>query len=280
MKKKTFLKIGSTINVERKGERTMKMKFWFLMLGAVALALPAMAIVYPNSMAVIGDSISRGALADNTIDDDQPEHCWSTGDAADTCLSHLERIRQSNPSAVGYNNAWNGAQSDDLLAQANTTVTQGVQYVTIFIGGNDVCGDSTAEMTAVDVWTARWNEAIDVLQAGLPGADILALEVPKLRLIWDTGKGNFSCRYIKWPLFGFCKNLLCNGSTQLTEGAARNLEYNNALRTLCAAQGVWFDDDVYEYALTYQNLSTVDCFHPQTKTDGAIADITYDANRF
>ncbi len=259
----------------------MRVKVLVLLFVLAGLALPAAAVVYPNSMAVIGDSISRGALADNTLDSDQPEHCWSTGyDAGDACLSHLERIWQSNPSTVGYNNAWNGAQSDDLLAQSNTTVSQGVQYVTIFMGGNDVCGDSTAEMTATSVYAARFNEAIDVLQAGLPGADILVLELPKLRLIFDTGKYNFSCRYIKWPLYGFCDNVLTNGTTQLNEAAARNLEYNNALRSLCAAQGVWFDDDLYEYALNYKNLSTVDCFHPQTKVDGDIANLTYDASRF
>lgn len=70
----------------------------------------AFAQVYPAKMATIGDSISRGALSDDTIDDNQPEHMWSTGDSAtDACNSHLERIRVASPGTVAYNNAWNSS---------------------------------------------------------------------------------------------------------------------------------------------------------------------------
>jgi hypothetical protein len=246
----------------------------------VGVSLTSSAITYPPRMATIGDSISRGALADNTIDDDQPEHVWSTGDAAgDTCLSHLERIRQSLPSAVGFNNAWNGAQSDDLLAQSNTSVGNAVQYVTIEMGGNDVCGDSTAEMTPIATWNARWNEAIDVLQAGLPGADILVCSVVNVRRVYDVGSSNLGCQ-LKWNVFTWCKNMLVNGSTQRTEATNMLIAYNSNLATLTAAQGVWYDADVYAVAFSRSQLSTVDCFHPQTVLDGLIANVTYDANRF
>jgi lysophospholipase L1-like esterase len=251
-----------------------------VVLLVVALAVPAYATVWPAKMAVIGDSISRAALSDDSVDDDQPEHCWSTGDStSDPVNSHWERIKANNPTVIGYNNAWNGAQSDDLLAQSNTTVGQGVQYVTIFMGGNDVCADDTAGMTPTATYEARFNEAIDVLQAGLPGADILVLELPKLRQVYDSGKSNFWC-LLKWPIFGFCNNVLTNGSTQRNEAAARNIEYNNALRSLCAAQGVWFDDDIYELSFTYRDLSEVDCFHPNMDMQALIASASYDASRF
>ena len=246
----------------------------------IAFPLSASAQTYPASMATIGDSISRGALADDSIDDDQPEHVWSTGDSAsDACYSHLERIRAANPSTVAYNNAWNGAQSDDLLAQANTSVSQGVQYVTIQMGGNDVCGDSTAEMTPIATWEFRWNEAIDVLQAGLPGADILVTGTVNVRRVYDVGKSNFGC-LLKWNIFTWCKNMLVNGSTQRTEATNMNIAYVNSLASLTAAQGVWYDGDSYGIAFSRGQLSSVDCFHPDISLNNDMANVTYSAARF
>ena len=256
-------------------------KIWLLSVGALALSMPLSAVAqnYPNAMATIGDSISRGALADDSLDDDQPEHVWSTGVSADACNSHLERIRVAKPAAVGYNNAWNGAQSDDLLAQATTTASQGVQYVTIQMGGNDVCGDNTAEMTSVATWTARWNEAIDVLQAGLPGADILVTGVVNVRRVYDVGASNFGCQ-LKWNAFGWCDNMLTNGSTQRNEATTRLVAYNSALSSLTASQGVWYDADSYAVAFSRGQLSSIDCFHPDVSLNGNLADVTYSASRF
>lgn len=253
-----------------------------LLLATCALVLGSLSAsaVYPNAMATIGDSISRGALADDSIDDDQPEHVWSTGyDGGDACNSHLERIRVQVPGAVGNNNAWNGAQSDDLLAQSNTSVSQGVQYVTIQMGGNDVCGDNSAEMTSIATWEFRWNEAIDVLQAGLPGADILVTATVNVRRVYDVGKSNLGC-LLKWNTFGWCDNMLTNGSTQRNEATAQLIAYNSSLASLTAAQGVWYDADTYGYAFSRGQLSSIDCFHPDISVNGAMADLTYDASRF
>lgn len=254
------------------------------LISIFALAVGSTAYgAYPNSMAVMGDSISRAALADDSIDDDQPEHCWSTGyDEGDACYSHYERIKAANAGITGhnYNNARNGAQADDLLGQANSTVSNGVEYVTIEMGGNDVCADDTAGMTPVATYAAYFNEAIDVLQAGLPSAKILVCEVVNVGRVWDVGSSNFWCRYIKWPLFGWCDNMLCNGTTQRNEAKARNVEYNNALRSLCATQGVYFDDDVFEVAFSRSQLSDIDCFHPATDCQGLLANASYDAGRF
>lgn len=236
---------------------------------------------YPNSMAVMGDSISRAALADDSIDDSQPEHSWSTGyDAGDACNSHWERIKLVVPGVVGYNNAENGSRADDLLEQANATVANGVQYVTIQMGGNDVCRDSAAEMTPVATYTAYYNEAIDVLQAGLPSAKILVTEVVNVGRVWDVGYTNFSCRYVRWPLFSWCQSMLENGTTERNLAKTRNVEYNNALRSLCISQGIYFDDDVFEVAFARSQLSAIDCFHPDTSCQGMLANASYDAARF
>jgi hypothetical protein len=254
--------------------------FFVGVLSFLFLTLGASAQTYPSSMATIGDSISRGCFTDDSIDPDQPEHVWSTGyEAGDGCNSHLERIRVAVPGAVGNNNAVNGATSSDLLGQANTSVSQGVQYVTIQMGGNDVCADDTAGMTPLATWEYRWNEAIDVLQAGLPGADILVTGTANVRRVYDVGKSNFGC-ILKWAIAGFCNNMLLNGSTQRTEATNMNIAYVNSLSSIASAQGVWFDVDSYNYAFSRSQLSAIYCFHPDISLQNALAEVTYDASRF
>lgn len=235
---------------------------------------------YPSRMAVIGDSISRAALSDDSIDPDQPEHSWATGNSStDAVNSHFERIRVANPSVIAFNNAENGADSGDLLAQSNTTVSQGVQYVAIQMGGNDICSDDAATITPVATWNARWNEAIDVLQAGLPGADILVTGVVNVRRVYDVGRFNFGC-LLKWNSLTFCKSMLTNGSTQRTIATNANINFNNSLASITAAQGVHYDADTYGIAFSRSQLSSIDCFHPDISLQAAAAEVSYSASRF
>ncbi len=65
----------------------------------------------PNSIAAIGDSITRAADVCCWYGD-HPANSWSTGGASwDGVASHYERIRALNPEIAGrnYNNAVSGA---------------------------------------------------------------------------------------------------------------------------------------------------------------------------
>lgn len=243
------------------------------------LVVPASYACYPASMAVCGDSISQAAAADN-LPHDAPWHSWATGDALlDVCISHLERIRLAGASCVGYNWSWSGADTFNLAAQVNDTIGSGAEYVAILMGHNDVCADSTAQMTSVATFTQNYNDAIDTLQAGLPGAKIVILENIKMTRIYDVAKWDLTCQ-LRWALMTGCNNVLKNGATQRNEANARNIEYNNALRTLSAQQGVFFDDDLYEIQFQLFHLSLFDCFHPNILFQNMIAEASYDASRF
>ena len=261
----------------------MNARFYTFVVGLSTVLLCALSVSaqdYPSSMAVIGDSISRAALSDDSIDPDQPEHSWSTGNSSsDAVNSHFERIRAANPSVIAFNNAENGADSGDLLSQANQTVSQGVEYVTIQIGGNDICSDNASTITPLATWNFRWNEAIDVLQAGLPGADILVTGVVNVRRVYDVGRTNLGCLF-KWNVLTFCKSMLTNGSSQRTVATNANINFNNSLASITAAQGVWYDADTYAIAFSRSQLSSIDCFHPDISLQAAAAQVSYDANRF
>lgn len=74
----------------------------------------------PNSMAAIGDSITR-AFDVCCFYGDYPEHSWTTGyDGGDVVDSQYERILAKNPAIEGqeYNDAVTGSQMDDAPGQA------------------------------------------------------------------------------------------------------------------------------------------------------------------
>src|SRR5262245_55423284 len=85
----------------------------------------------PSSMASLGDSVTRGFNACGFFVD-CTARSFATG--SDTAVfSHYLRIRAVNPAITGHalNDARSGAKASDMAGQANTAVSQGVQYVTL-----------------------------------------------------------------------------------------------------------------------------------------------------
>lgn len=256
-------------------------------VGAMALILagPAMAQSYPDSIAVLGDSISRAAVADGSIGGltfGQPEHSWATGDdSGDPVNSHYERILAANSGISGnnYNLSESGAKMDDIPGQAVDAVNSGAEYVVIQIGGNDLCRDEASQMTSTAQFLSDFETALDTLENGLPDATIVMTETVRVKRVYDVGKWNFGCQ-LKWAIFQWCDSALRNGSSQRAQVDARNIEYNNATRAECASRGIPFDDDVFEWNFSRSDLSSVDCFHPDESGQAALANVTYDASRF
>ena len=134
-------------------------------------------------------------------------------------------------------------------------------------------------MTPVANYDANFRTAINTLKAGLPSAKILVTEVVRVKRVYDVGRYNLGC-LLQWNVFQWCNSALRNGSTQRNQADARNIEYNNALRTASAQLGVLFDDDVFEWQFSRGNLSDIDCFHPDLSGQNLLAGVTYDASRF
>jgi len=251
---------------------------------ACAFTLGAFAQL-PNTMGVLGDSISRATLADDNIgglDFGQPQHSWATGDdSGDGLSSHYENILASNPAIAGNNNnfAESGSRMDDMPGQAMDAVNAGVEYVTMQIGGNDLCRDEASQMTSTASFEADFRLTLDILQTGLPDATILITETVRPVTLYEVGRRDFWCQ-IKWWVFGFCDSALRNGSSQRAQVDARNIEYNNILRSVCAQEGVPFADTVYETPFRKTDVSNVDCFHPAISGQDLLSDRTYDQSIF
>jgi lysophospholipase L1-like esterase len=256
-----------------------------LAYGATAVSSSAVAGGWPNSIAGLGDSITRATLADNNtggLSYGQPEHSFSVGyDPGDGVNSHYERIKAVNSGITGHvwNLAESGARADDLPGQAGQALTTGADYIVIQMGANDVCADSTSRMTPTATFLAYYDWALSILKAGLPDATILVTGIPRMSRVYDVGRGDFWCQ-LKWATFQWCNNVLRNGSMQRYQADARNIEYNNGLRALSEKYGVAFDNRPYSWQFERGNLSEVDCFHPDLSGQQGLADITYDPARF
>lgn len=250
-------------------------------------ATPAAAVgPVPNSMASMGDSITRGFNACGWYVD-CTDRSFSTGGYA-SVSSHYRRILAKNAAISGrnYNQAKSGAKAADMPGQATAVVGRNADYVTILIGANDACTGSESSMTSVAGFRASIDTALATLKGGLPNARVALISIPDVKRLWEVGKGSSSARSA-WSLFGICQSLLANPTSTAAADVARRdrvrqrvVDFNAQLAQACAAYGsnCDFDDNaVFNYPFALSQVSTWDYFHPNTAGQAVLAQISYTA---
>jgi len=248
------------------------------------------AVTLPDSMASLGNSITRGFNACGFFFD-CTSRSWSTGSSGQV-NSHYLRILSNNLAIFGsaHNDAVSGARASDLARQAGIAVSQGVDYVTIEIGANDACRSTEGQMTPVATFRAQIDAGLAVLKQGLAAdAQVFIASVPDVKRLWFIGKGSASARFA-WSAFGICQSMLANPqSTAAADTARRNRvqqrvrDYNAQLALACAAYGPRcdFDDNaVFNFPFTLSQVSQWDYFHPNTAGQRIAAEITWNAGPF
>jgi lysophospholipase L1-like esterase len=240
----------------------------------------------PGSMASMGDSITRGFNACGWYVD-CTSRSWSTGDYS-TVNSHYRRILAKNPAISGknHNDARTGAKAADMQGQADTAVSQGVEYVTMLIGANDACTRSESEMTPVTTFRSQIDSALNRLKSGLPTARLFIVSIPDLKRLWYVGKDSSGARSA-WDAFNICQSMLDNPTSTAPEDEARRdrvrqrvIDYNTQLAQACAAYGAncLFDGNaVFNHPFELSHLSGWDFFHPDTEGQAVLADVSYRA---
>jgi lysophospholipase L1-like esterase len=257
------------------------------LLAVLVAATPAAAATNPpNSMASLGDSITRGFNACGFFVD-CTSRSFSTGTTS-SVNSHYQRILRVNPAIRGHNNndARSGAKAADMAGQAQTAVGQGVQYVTLLIGANDACTSSESTMTSVTTFRSQIDAALTTLKNGLPSARVFVISIPDIKRLWEVGHVNGAAR-TTWTLFGICQSMLANpNSTAAADNARRDrvrqrvIDFNGQLAAACAAYGAncLFDNNaVFSYPFVLSQISTWDYFHPNTTGQGVLASVSYAA---
>ncbi len=210
-----------------------------LLPSAVSAADPPL----PRSMAAVGDSISQAASSGGSLGADYPANAWSTGTTA-SVNSHYLRLLALGASIGGqnHNRSVSGAKMVDLDAQMATVVPLQPDYVTVLIGGNDLCTDTVAQMTSTADFRLQFEAAMSRVMAGTT-ANVYVVSIPNVYQLWNLFKNNFLARFV-WSVAGICQSLLANPtSTQAADVQRRaavrqrNIDFNGQLAEVCATYG-------------------------------------------
>jgi lysophospholipase L1-like esterase len=268
-------------------EQVRRRRVVIALVGVVALLAPAAHAAkpggggssgLPNVMAAIGDSITQAANTDGSnIGATNPEHSWSTGyDSGDVVFSHYERILAKNRSIRdrGFNDSVSGARMDDAPAQAARAVSQGAQYVTIEMGGNDVCTSDWSNMTPVATYEAYFRQTLSTLVSGLPTAKIYVLSVPDVYQLWSLFHNDWYPSWV-WNTFDVCQSMLDTANTEADRQFVRqrNIDFNAVLQRVCAeyTQCRFDNNAMFNYRFARSDVSGVDYFHPSLNGQKNIA---------
>jgi lysophospholipase L1-like esterase len=240
----------------------------------------------PHSMASMGDSITRGFNACGWYFD-CTSRSFSTGTTS-SVDSHYLRIRQITPAIEGnnFNQAASGARAVHMPGQAGAVVNRNVDYVTILIGANDACTSNESSMTPVDTFRGQIDDALGILQAGLPDARVYVMSIPDIKRLWDVGRTSSTARFF-WSAYSICQSMLANPTSFADPDVQRRdrvqqrvIDFNSELAAACAAYGpnCTFDNNaVFDFPFALSHLSGWDYFHPNTTGQGLLAAVSYEA---
>jgi len=267
---------------------------WFLasvasLLAVVTVNVPVRAASphLPNSMAAAGDSITRAydSTWNGCFLTDCPQYSWSTGNNASVDSQYL-RILAMNPRINGhaYNDARTGAAMADLDGQLKAAAAQGVQYVTVLMGVNDLCTSSVSTMTPTATFKSRLRQALADFYAADRKAHLYLSSLPNLFQLWSALHTNLVAEST-WTLFDICQSMLSptNSDTQRQQVVAQEQADNNVLATECAGAVSaandcrWDNLAGFNFNFPVSDISTIDFFHPNLAGQNAIAALTWSA---
>ncbi|MFD5636412.1 SGNH/GDSL hydrolase family protein [Streptomyces sp. NPDC127077] len=235
----------------------------------------------PDSMAAVGDSITRGFDACSVLSD-CPEVSWATGSDPRVDSLAVRLLGTAGAAERSWNYAVTGARMADLPGQMAEAATRGPELVTVMAGANDACRSSASAMTSVADFRAEFQDALDTLRRALPKTQVYVSSVPDLKRLWSEGRGSALGKQV-WKL-GICPSMLgdadsLNAAATLRRGQVldRVKAYNQVLREVCAKdRRCRFDGNaVFDYRFGADQLSHWDWFHPSRDGQARLAEIAY-----
>ncbi|MFD9463724.1 SGNH/GDSL hydrolase family protein [Streptomyces sp. NPDC060027] len=235
----------------------------------------------PESMAAVGDSITRGFDACSVLSD-CPEVSWATGSDPQVNSLAVRLLGATGAAERSWNYAVTGARMADLPGQMAQAATRKPELVTVMAGANDACRSSTSAMTSVEDFRTGFQDAMDTLRGTLPKTQVYVSSVPDLKRLWSEGRGNPLGKQV-WKL-GICPSMLgdadsLDSAATLRRGKVQDRveAYNQVLREVCAKdRRCRFDGGaVFDYRFGTDQLSHWDWFHPSKNGQARLAEIAY-----
>lgn len=280
-----------------------------VMTAQAAMAAPRLA---PNRLSSIGDSISEAINAEwySPFDNATGNHwaSWVNGFHGfwESILGKLnvasfnQRITASFGSAgrANFMESVGGADSYDLVQQATSAVSHGATFVTMFMGHNDVCKASFADIPTDAELEANWRASLEILKNGLPaGATVYVAGMVDIYRLYQLGHekqamGIVDCSTV-WlaTLFDMypCGTMLSptNSEADRQFTRSRNIAFNQILQDLVAEYSqtdpdhyYHFSDAAFQYQFVPSQVSDFDCFHPSAVGQRDLSQILWDAGPF
>jgi len=256
-----------------------------VLLGTSALSASA-ATPLPRSMASTGDSITRAYNTGFFPYLDNPSASWSTGTNS-SVRSHYSRLLALQPAISGhaYNDAKSGAKMVDLAGQLTTAANQHVQYVTVLMGGNDICTSSESTMTSVATFRSQFTTAMNAITSGSPSTRVYVVSIPNVYNLWSVLKDSFTARSV-WALFGVCQSMLANPDSTAQADVdrrarvlQRDIDFNATLQAVCAlyVQCRFDGNAVFNTTFTAADITSRDYFHPSISGQAKLAAVSWAA---
>jgi len=188
-------------------------------------------------------------------------------------------------SGHAFNDAKSGAKMIDLAGQMTTAAGQRVDYVTVLMGGNDVCTSSESAMTTVTDFRAQFTSAMNVIVSKSPRTRVYVVSIPNVYQLWNVLKDNGTARAVWWT-FGVCQSMLANPESTAAADVdrrarvlQRDIDFNTALQQVCAQYThCRFDNDaVFNTVFSASDITTRDYFHPSISGQAKLAAVTWSA---
>lgn len=274
----------------------------------VALATPALALGPtqrpPTHLYSIGDSITRAFDAD--LPYDNLHLSWVNGRhnflsellGFPNVQSHHQRVK-ANFGSAGVRNrvaAQNGNRVGHMVDQV-AGMTGRETYVTVLLGGNDVCKDTIDELPSYEAFAWTFAEGLIALLEKLePGATVQVAAIPDIKRLYEIGRDKVALGIVDCSLLwsattlGFpCGSMLSPSNTEADREYVRerNVVYNQIMHflTLLGALRyphlyVSFTDVTFTFPFTQEHISNIDCYHPSAEGQALISEGTWNAGFF
>ncbi|MEU5997112.1 MULTISPECIES: SGNH/GDSL hydrolase family protein [unclassified Streptomyces] len=235
----------------------------------------------PNSLAAVGDSITRGFDACSVLAD-CPEASWATGTGSDVRSLATRLLGKERAAGHSWNYAKTGARMDDLSGQVEQAALKRPELITVMAGANDACRPSADSMTSVAEFRADFEEAMRTLRRELPKTQVYVASVPDLKRLWSQGRTNALGKQI-WKL-GICASMLADPDDLAASATQRRatvqnrvIAYNDVLKDVCAKDlRCRYDGGaVFDYRFDGDQLSHWDWFHPSKNGQERLAELAY-----
>lgn len=234
------------------------------------------------TMGAIGDSVT--SAVNSTDWGSQLQSSWSTGyDAEGVVDSHYLKLTRKFDTDIGSKNvARGGATATSLQEQVSELIPFNPDYVTMMIGGNDVCTWSRDYDRQLFAFEARVNAAVTRLIEHNDDIKILLVPIPNLISLWRLGRER-NCQWL-WDISGFCSDLLSDDRSDRDRLAfEQRLELANAALMSVAdshPDHIRFDPSIGAREFEWEHVSPRDCFHPSGPGQSMISDLTWDSGWF